>query len=68
MYAAEEVGDHLPHDTDPAGLPPAYARLLANFPPAERAAGPRLTAAAVRRFAPRRRTVTGGIWSSRTRF
>ncbi|RLK08779.1 histidine phosphatase superfamily protein (branch 1) [Micromonospora sp. M71_S20] len=51
VYAAEEVGDHLPHDTDPAGLPPAYARLLAEFSPAERADGPRLTAAAVRRFA-----------------
>lgn len=51
VYAAEEVGDHLPHDTDPTGLPPAYARLLAGFSPAERADGPRLAAAAVRRFA-----------------
>ncbi|MER7330965.1 MULTISPECIES: histidine phosphatase family protein [unclassified Micromonospora] len=51
VYAAEDVGDHLPHDTDPAGLPPAYARLLAGFSPIERADGPRLTAAAVRRFA-----------------
>ncbi|PZF94461.1 histidine phosphatase family protein [Micromonospora deserti] len=51
VYAAEEVGDHLPHDTDPAGLPPAYAQLLAGFSPAERADGPRLTAEAGRRFA-----------------
>ncbi|WP_433388192.1 histidine phosphatase family protein [Micromonospora sp. KLBMP9576] len=51
VQVAEEAGDHLPHDTDPTGLPAAYARLLAGFSPAERAGGPRLTAAAVRRFA-----------------
>ncbi|MEU8299293.1 histidine phosphatase family protein [Micromonospora sp. NPDC048909] len=51
VYATELAGDHLPDETDPAGLPPAYARLLAGFDAAERAEGPRLTAAAVRRFA-----------------
>lgn len=51
VYATELAGDHLPHDTDPAGLPPAYARLLAAYSPAERVDGPRLTAAAVARFA-----------------
>ncbi|MGC4804051.1 histidine phosphatase family protein [Micromonospora sp. DT233] len=51
VYATELAGDHLPHDTDPAGLPAAYARMLAGFSPAERVDGPRLTAAAVARFA-----------------
>ncbi|MFG1899125.1 histidine phosphatase family protein [Micromonospora carbonacea] len=51
VHATELAGDHLPHDTDPADLPPAYARLLAAYSPAERVDGPRLTAAAVARFA-----------------
>ncbi|WP_433551794.1 histidine phosphatase family protein [Micromonospora zamorensis] len=51
VYATELAGDHLPHDTDPAGLPPAYADLLAQFSAAERVDGPRVTAEAVRRFA-----------------
>ncbi|PWR08366.1 histidine phosphatase family protein [Micromonospora acroterricola] len=51
VYATELVGDHLPHDTEPAGLPPAYADFLAPFTVAERVDGPRVTAAAVRRFA-----------------
>ncbi|MER7439354.1 histidine phosphatase family protein [Micromonospora avicenniae] len=51
VHATELAGDHLPEDTPAAGLPPAYARLLAGFDPAERADGPRLTAEAVRRFA-----------------
>ncbi|MFF0150886.1 histidine phosphatase family protein [Micromonospora sp. NPDC005203] len=51
VYASELAGDHLPHDTDPAGLPPAYANFLAQFSTAERVDGPRVTAAAVRRFA-----------------
>ncbi|MEU4398031.1 histidine phosphatase family protein [Micromonospora orduensis] len=50
VYATELAGDHLPHDTDPADLPPAYADFLAQFPPAARVDGPRVTAAAVRRF------------------
>ncbi|MGK5743157.1 histidine phosphatase family protein [Micromonospora sp. URMC 103] len=51
VRATDLAGDHLPEDTDPAGLPPAYARFLAAFDAGERADGPRLTAAAVRRFA-----------------
>ncbi|MEU5906386.1 histidine phosphatase family protein [Micromonospora sp. NPDC047527] len=51
VYASELAGDHLPHDTDPAGLPSAYAEFLGRFSAAERADGPRVTAAAVRRFA-----------------
>lgn len=51
VYATELAGDHLPHDTDPAGLPPAYAAFLAQFSAAERADGPRVTAEAVRRLA-----------------
>ncbi|MET7960724.1 histidine phosphatase family protein [Micromonospora zamorensis] len=50
VYATELAGDHLPHDTDPAGLPPAYATFLAQFTAAERVDGPRVTAEAVRRF------------------
>ncbi|MEH0841303.1 histidine phosphatase family protein [Micromonospora sp. CPCC 205711] len=51
VYATELAGDHLPHDTDPAGLPPAYVDFLAGFPAAERVDGPRLAAEAVARFA-----------------
>ncbi|MFI7603704.1 histidine phosphatase family protein [Micromonospora sp. NPDC049366] len=51
VASSDMVGDHLPEDTDPAGLPPAYARFLDGFDAAERVDGPRLTAAAVRRFA-----------------
>ncbi|MFC0008029.1 histidine phosphatase family protein [Micromonospora siamensis] len=51
VYATELAGDHLPHDTDPAGLPSAYAKLLAGYSAAERVDGPRVTAAAVDRFA-----------------
>ncbi|WP_435205338.1 histidine phosphatase family protein [Micromonospora sp. bgisy143] len=50
VYATELAGDHLPHDTDPTGLPSAYAEFLAGFSAAERADGPRVTAEAVRRF------------------
>lgn len=51
VQVTDLAGDHLPHDTDPTDLPPAYARFLAGFTAAERADGPRVTAAAVRRFA-----------------
>ena len=51
VYATELAGDHLPHDTDPAGLPAAYASFLAGFSARERADGPRLAAEAVARFA-----------------
>ncbi|WP_433535996.1 histidine phosphatase family protein [Micromonospora sp. CA-249363] len=50
VYVTELAGDHLPHDTDPTGLPSAYAEFLAGFSTAERADGPRVTAEAVRRF------------------
>ncbi|MFY1618121.1 histidine phosphatase family protein [Micromonospora sp. WMMD736] len=50
VYATELAGDHLPHDTDPAGLPSAYAEFLTGFSAAERADGPRVTAEAVRHF------------------
>ncbi|MEU1585872.1 histidine phosphatase family protein [Micromonospora sp. NPDC005710] len=51
VYETELAGDHLPHDTDPAGLPSAYAEFLTQFSAAERVDGPRVTADAVRRFA-----------------
>lgn len=51
VHVSDDVGDHLPHDTDPAGLPPAYADFLAGYDAAERVDGPRRTAAAVARFA-----------------
>ncbi|TDC42500.1 histidine phosphatase family protein [Micromonospora sp. KC213] len=51
VYESELAGDHLPHDTDPTGLPPSYVDFLAGFSPAERVHGPRVTAAAVARFA-----------------
>ncbi|SCL14435.1 probable phosphoglycerate mutase [Micromonospora rhizosphaerae] len=51
VYVSELAGDHLPHDTDPAGLPPAYASFLAGFTERERADGPRRTPEAVARFA-----------------
>ncbi|SCE89826.1 probable phosphoglycerate mutase [Micromonospora coriariae] len=50
VYASELAGDHLPHDTDSTDLPPAYAKFLGQFSAAERVDGPRVTAAAVRRF------------------
>ncbi|MEU4470850.1 histidine phosphatase family protein [Micromonospora sp. NPDC023888] len=50
VYETDLAGDHLPHDTDPVGLPPAYAKFLEQFSAAERVDGPRVTAAAVRRF------------------
>ncbi|TDB72775.1 histidine phosphatase family protein [Micromonospora sp. KC721] len=51
VYESELAGDHLPHDTDATGLPPSYVDFLAGFSPAERVDGPRVTAAAVARFA-----------------
>ncbi|MFC4018821.1 histidine phosphatase family protein [Micromonospora sp. GCM10011542] len=50
VYATELAGDHLPHDTPPAGLSPAYVSFLARFSAAQRIDGPQVTAAAVRRF------------------
>ena len=56
VYATELAGDHLPHDTDPAGLPPAYATFLAQFlgcRAGRRAAGDGGGRAAVHRPGPR---------------
>ncbi|MCO1596675.1 histidine phosphatase family protein [Micromonospora sp. RHAY321] len=61
VYATELAGDHLPHDTEPAGLPPAYAHFLAQFSAAERVEGPRVTAEAVRRFAGPVAEEAGGV-------
>ncbi|GGM13952.1 MULTISPECIES: histidine phosphatase family protein [Micromonospora] len=49
-YASELAGDYLPDDTDPTGLPPAYAEFLSGFSERERTDGPGLAAEAVRRF------------------
>ncbi|WP_026268652.1 histidine phosphatase family protein [Micromonospora sp. CNB394] len=51
VRADERAGDHMPHDTDPAGLPESYAEFLAGFTERERRDGPRVTAEAVARFA-----------------
>jgi len=45
------AGDYLPSVPDPDGLPPHFARFLAGFSAAQRAAGPKLAAAALERFA-----------------
>ncbi|MEE3918759.1 histidine phosphatase family protein [Micromonospora sp. BRA006-A] len=47
----DRAGDHMPHDTDPAGLPESYAAFLAGFSERERRDGPRVTAESVARFA-----------------
>ncbi|GAA3770257.1 histidine phosphatase family protein [Micromonospora maritima] len=51
VHEDERAGDHMPHDTDPTGLPARYAAFLAEFTEAERRDGPRVTAEAVARFA-----------------
>jgi len=50
VTASELAGDFIPSDPDLAGLPPAYARFVANYTPAERAQGAALAAAAIERF------------------
>jgi serine/threonine-protein phosphatase PGAM5 len=45
------AGDYLPFDPDPADLPSGFASFAAGFSAAERAAGPKLAAAALERFA-----------------
>ena len=45
------VGDYIPADLDPAGLPPSYARLVGSFTVTERAAGAALAQAAIEQFA-----------------
>jgi serine/threonine-protein phosphatase PGAM5 len=50
LHESPLVGDYLPADVDPAGLPAGYAAFLAGFTETERAEGPRLARAAVERF------------------
>ena len=45
------VGDYIPADLDPAGLPPAYGRLVSSYTAAERTAGAALAQAAIEQFA-----------------
>ncbi|MFI2710264.1 histidine phosphatase family protein [Micromonospora sp. NPDC018662] len=51
VHVDDRAGDHMPHDTDPAGLPERHAAFLTQFTEAERRDGPRVTAGAVARFA-----------------
>jgi probable phosphoglycerate mutase len=50
VVASELAGDYIPSDPEPAELPPAYARFVASYPPAERAQGAALATAAIERF------------------
>jgi probable phosphoglycerate mutase len=45
------VGDYIPADLDPAGLPPSHARLVSSYTVTERNEGAVLAAAALARFA-----------------
>jgi serine/threonine-protein phosphatase PGAM5 len=45
------VGDYIPADLDPAGLPASYARLVSSYTGPERSAGAALAQAAIERFA-----------------
>ena len=47
----DRAGDHMPHGTDPAGLPERHAAFLTQFSERDRRDGPRVTAGAVARFA-----------------
>jgi serine/threonine-protein phosphatase PGAM5 len=49
--ACELAGDYIPSDPDPADLPPSFASFIAGFSATERAEGPKLAAAAIKRFA-----------------
>jgi probable phosphoglycerate mutase len=51
VNACDLAGDYLPFAPDPGDLPPAFASFLAGFSAAERAEGPKLAAAALKRFA-----------------
>jgi serine/threonine-protein phosphatase PGAM5 len=44
------VGDYIPADLDPAGLPASYARLVSSYSRPERSAGAALAHAAIERF------------------
>ena len=45
------VGDYIPADLDPAGLPASYAQLVSSYTGPERSAGAALAQAAIERFA-----------------
>jgi probable phosphoglycerate mutase len=45
------AGDYIPAELDPAGLPPAYGRLVGSYTITERREGAALAAAAMERFA-----------------
>ena len=45
------VGDYIPADLDPAGLPPSYAQLVGSYTVTERTAGAALAQAAIEQFA-----------------
>jgi probable phosphoglycerate mutase len=51
VAASDLAGDYIPADPDPAGLPASFAAFLSSYDAAERAEGPRLAAAAAKRFA-----------------
>jgi hypothetical protein len=47
---SELLDDCIPSDPDPGQLPPAFARFVSGYTPAERATGARLATQAVERF------------------
>jgi probable phosphoglycerate mutase len=51
VIACDLAGDYLPFAPDPGEVPPAYASFLAGFSAAERTEGPKVAAAALKRFA-----------------
>jgi serine/threonine-protein phosphatase PGAM5 len=51
VIACDLAGDYLPFAPDPGDLPPAFASFLAGFSATECAEGPKLAAAALKRFA-----------------
>jgi serine/threonine-protein phosphatase PGAM5 len=51
VSVCELAGDYLPSAPDPGDLPPSFAHFLAGFSAAELSDGPKLAAAALKRFA-----------------
>ena len=51
VTASAVAGDYIPADLDPAGLPPAYGRLVSGYTASERASGAALAQAAIEQFA-----------------
>jgi broad specificity phosphatase PhoE len=50
VNACDLAGDYLPSVPDPGDVPPAYASFVARFSVAERTEGPKVAAAALKRF------------------